>query len=162
MDPATVIASIALVIGFLALWVVGKQLALQTVGTIFTLVQNQSVRDARRQLFKQEENCSISELPICEWHDEWKLNADIACQAFNTAAVLLRHNSIASFLTRNRYIRDTQRIIIKIHQIALPQIEYRRNIHQSDLWHDFDWLLDKANKTPEAKKNAEKDPGFRA
>lgn len=111
----------------------------QTIATIISWAQADTVLESRKLLFELEDEKKISRLPIDQWEKKWKEVADHVSQAFNSAGLLVKADQELEKL----WVKPTRRAIMKSWWIARPRIQERRREQQDDLWQDFDLLAEK-------------------
>ncbi len=123
---------IPILLGVVTLVVVWKQLALQTVATIISWVQDEKVRESRRILY------GLEGVLYDQWTEDWKQAADRASQAFNSAGLLLRGDLVVRFLSR-RWWRATRPLVRRTWVIVKLRVEERQK-QEPNVFKEFEWL----------------------
>jgi len=94
----------------------------QTLATVISWVQADSVRESRRLLLDLEKNLRISTWPAHRWQPKWKDAADRVSSTFNSAALVAQRDA----RLQKVWIRPTRRAILLSRHVVQPRIEERR------------------------------------
>lgn len=110
----------------------------QAYGVVRDILQEQKVREARKQVFEFGEVKSVA-----DWSDDQKKQAELVCHTYDSVGQMVRNR----MLSKNIIINNWKTSLIKSGKLLKPLIdEYRHKWDAPELWDDFLWLANEANK----------------
>lgn len=134
-----VLQLVALVVLVVTMLVIGRQTSearraayAQAFGVVFQILQEQSVRDARRVVLR-----SLTGMPVEEWTEAEIQSAEIVCATYDTAAIMCRHGMLPVDVLADSWGDSIRRSWVTLEPLVS---DYRAKRDANELWDDFQWL----------------------
>lgn len=114
----------------------------QAFSTVFNILQEQKVRQARKTVF------SLKEKPLLKWTKKEIKAADIVCSTYDVVGIMIRNH----LLPKEFIVDSWGPSLIRSWEILNFLIDEYRKESGSEYWNDYEWLVVEALKFHEHNK----------